>query len=112
MRAASDFLSGRAAKSPGHESWHCTFDWFLIAHNLLKLSEGDYDNNTGSPATTIQCHMSISAPGSWDNAIDSIHLPQTGAAYIEPTPEQDKVNHELIQQAKAALLTRAFSTAR
>jgi hypothetical protein len=109
---ASDFLSGRAAKSPGHESWRCSFDWFFTAHNLLKLSEGAYDN-AGSP-TTIQRRSSISAPGSWDDAVDTIHANPNGGTTFTAFPEQSAAevlaNKTAIKAIRDGLLSHPRAT--
>lgn len=41
---ASDFLTGRA------NGWHgCGFDWLMKKANILKVTEGNYDNKKTSP---------------------------------------------------------------
>jgi len=48
VRAAnSDFLSGRAARGRGHESWGVDIGWLAKAENFTKLMEGNYDNGRG-----------------------------------------------------------------
>lgn len=42
--AASDFLAGRTPPSPNHVNWRPNFDWFIKPGNLLKVTEGSYDN--------------------------------------------------------------------
>ncbi len=38
---SSDFLTGKKGK------WKASFDWVLKPENLIKILEGNYDNNTG-----------------------------------------------------------------
>lgn len=45
--AASDFLSGRARRSPGRERWGVDIGWLAKAENFTKLLEGKYDNDRG-----------------------------------------------------------------
>lgn len=42
MFADSHFLSG------GASNWKATFDWALNPTNMMKVIEGNYDNNSGS----------------------------------------------------------------
>lgn len=44
---ASDFLSGRNGKWSG-----CNFDWLMNENNLVKVLEGNYDNNGSAPSTS------------------------------------------------------------
>lgn len=44
---ASDFLTGRIARTNGHENWTPNLDWFLKPANFTKLLEGSYDNKPG-----------------------------------------------------------------
>lgn len=48
---ASDFLSGRSARTDGHSNWSMTFDWATKPANLTKIMEGNYDNKSPGPAT-------------------------------------------------------------
>lgn len=41
---ASDFLSGRAPKTPGHENWECGFDFIITPRYFTKITEGFYQN--------------------------------------------------------------------
>lgn len=46
---ASDFLSGRSARSSDHSNWKCNFDWIVgSAEHMAKILEGQYDNR-GKP---------------------------------------------------------------
>lgn len=40
----SDFLSGRAPKTVGHETWECGFDFIITPRYLTKIVEGFYEN--------------------------------------------------------------------
>lgn len=41
---ASDFLSGRTARTDGHENWTMDLNFLIKAANFTKLMEGKYDN--------------------------------------------------------------------
>lgn len=47
--AQSDFLTGRAKRSNGHEGWSPDLDFFLQASSFTKLLEGKYDNKGAPP---------------------------------------------------------------
>jgi DNA-binding transcriptional ArsR family regulator len=44
--ARSDFLSGRAKRSAGHENWKVDIAWFAKAESFAKIIEGKFDNRT------------------------------------------------------------------
>jgi hypothetical protein len=90
--AASDFLSGRRP-SPVHPTWRATFDWLCTEHVLLKISEGDYDNQSGAS----------SPRASTSTVQDSDSCPQTGTAFVEPTPEEIEHNKALIRKLRGEL---------
>lgn len=52
--AQSDFLSGRAKRQPGRESWGVDIGWLAKAENFAKLTEGKYDNDRGRVAPVGQ----------------------------------------------------------
>jgi hypothetical protein len=89
--AASDFLSGRRP-SREHKNWRATFDWLCTEHVLLKLSEGDYNNN--QPATDSHRAGLVSSADS---------CPQTGTTWTEPTPEEVERNKVLIRQLRGGI---------
>lgn len=49
----SDFLSGRAPRGRGHESWGVDIGWLAKAENFAKLTEGKYDNDRGRAARPV-----------------------------------------------------------
>ncbi len=48
--AASDFLTGKAERGPGHESWVCDFDFAVKSSSCVKILEGKYDNRQTTAA--------------------------------------------------------------
>lgn len=48
----SNFISGRAKRSAGHESWRASVDWLAKESVFVKLMEGGYDGRDGAPLLT------------------------------------------------------------
>jgi hypothetical protein len=102
--AASDFLAGRRP-SKGHANWRATFDFMCSEHVLLKLSEGDYNNEPGaySPRAATVAAVSYPQTGTHTNPDDEwqaeqerlLQKPHGGIArHMESSPASDFENAE------------------
>lgn len=56
----SDFLTGRSARGPGHESWRPSLGWIVEARNWSKLREGAYFGKAGAPTARFRSMGDVS----------------------------------------------------
>jgi hypothetical protein len=119
--AASDFLAGRRP-SKGHANWRATFDWLCTEHVLLKLSEGDYNNEPGvySPRAATVAAVSCPQTGTHMNPDDKwqaeqerlLQKPRGGIArHMESSPASDfdgAEDHLHLEQLRPGIHSHLF----
>lgn len=120
--AASDFLAGRRP-SKGHANWRATFDFMCSGHVLLKLSEGDYDNEPGADSQRARAVAAVLYPqsGTHTNPDDKwraeqerlLQKPHGGIArHMESSPASDfdgALDHIHEEQPRPGIHSHLFS---